>query len=241
MLIAARNAILAGGGGWKNPYVTDGLIAMWDGEWNGGVGGTHDATIAKWKDLIGGLEFDNYGSGISFQSDCVKIEGNSSYLKRESSFVKPLILGNGDSAYFTIELCADPAAAAFSDVSFAEWIKISDTQLKIYGGNNGRYTTFWYSKGTLQYYENYNANRRTIAVVSNGTQSSIYTNGTYANAANNGSSIRWVDEWKLGGGKTAYWSGNIYAHRVYNRALTAAEIAANYAVDAQRFPLSAVS
>lgn len=31
MSIYMRNAMLAGGG-WKNPYVTDGLIAMWDGE-----------------------------------------------------------------------------------------------------------------------------------------------------------------------------------------------------------------
>ena len=32
-----------GGGGWQNPYVTDGLVAMWDGEWNAG-GGVHDAS-----------------------------------------------------------------------------------------------------------------------------------------------------------------------------------------------------
>ena len=23
---------------WTNPYVTDGLVAMWDGEWNAGGG-----------------------------------------------------------------------------------------------------------------------------------------------------------------------------------------------------------
>lgn len=37
---------------WTNPYVTDGLIAMWDGEWNAGPG-IHDPQASVWKDLIG--------------------------------------------------------------------------------------------------------------------------------------------------------------------------------------------
>ena len=45
MTIAAHHAMLAGGG-WKNPYVTDGLVAMWDGEWNVG-GGVISATAAS--------------------------------------------------------------------------------------------------------------------------------------------------------------------------------------------------
>lgn len=43
MMIAARNSFLMGGAGptpWQNPYVTDGLVAMWDGEWNA-RGGAH--------------------------------------------------------------------------------------------------------------------------------------------------------------------------------------------------------
>ena len=44
-LIAARAALTGGKKGWTNPYVTDGLVAMWDGEWNAG-GGVHDANVA---------------------------------------------------------------------------------------------------------------------------------------------------------------------------------------------------
>lgn len=36
----------------KNPYVTDGLVAMWDGEWNVGFW-QHDENAAIWKDLVG--------------------------------------------------------------------------------------------------------------------------------------------------------------------------------------------
>ena len=38
--------------GWTNPYITDGLVAMWDGEWNVG-GGVHDGTASQWLDVVG--------------------------------------------------------------------------------------------------------------------------------------------------------------------------------------------
>ena len=38
-MIAARQiAFGRGAAKWINPYITDGLIAMWDGEWNAGGG-----------------------------------------------------------------------------------------------------------------------------------------------------------------------------------------------------------
>ena len=38
--------------GWTNPYITDGLVAMWDGEWNAGFG-IHNPLATTIKDLIG--------------------------------------------------------------------------------------------------------------------------------------------------------------------------------------------
>ena len=52
MMIGARTAAWAKSGGWVNPYVPDGLVAMWDGEWNAG-GGVHDPNATVWKDLSG--------------------------------------------------------------------------------------------------------------------------------------------------------------------------------------------
>lgn len=37
---------------WRNPYITDGLIAMWDGEWNTG-GGKHSNSASSICDLSG--------------------------------------------------------------------------------------------------------------------------------------------------------------------------------------------
>lgn len=61
MLLGARQFFeRRGGGGWQNPYVTDGLVAMWDGVWNAGPG-VHDSTITDWVDLT--------GNGKSFHAD----------------------------------------------------------------------------------------------------------------------------------------------------------------------------
>ena len=38
--------------GWDNPYVSKGLVAMWDAEWNVGYG-EHDAESDVWVDLVG--------------------------------------------------------------------------------------------------------------------------------------------------------------------------------------------
>lgn len=52
MMLGARTAAWAKSGGWINPYATDGLVAMWDGEWNV-AGGVHDSSSRYWNDLSG--------------------------------------------------------------------------------------------------------------------------------------------------------------------------------------------
>ena len=49
------------------PYVTKGLIAMWDGEWNAGYG-IHDPNATVWKNLVQGSPFgdgERTGTGLS--------------------------------------------------------------------------------------------------------------------------------------------------------------------------------
>lgn len=42
---------------WTNPYISDGLVAMWDGIWNVAPR-KHDPNTKVWKDLISGYELD---------------------------------------------------------------------------------------------------------------------------------------------------------------------------------------
>lgn len=60
-MIAARGTMLGGAHAWTNPYITDGLIAMWDGVWNAG-GGVHDAEATTWLDIVGGRTLSLSGS-----------------------------------------------------------------------------------------------------------------------------------------------------------------------------------
>ena len=78
--IGGRNTILYGDSlSYNNPYITDGLIAMWDGEWNSGFG-VHDDNSSIWKDLSfngydltvnGGSFGDNYfdATGTNYASE----------------------------------------------------------------------------------------------------------------------------------------------------------------------------
>ena len=67
--------IAASYGAKKNPYVTKGLVAMWDGEWNAGLG-KHDAKASKWKDLVGKSDCDPVGTP-KFSGNSVELDGNS--------------------------------------------------------------------------------------------------------------------------------------------------------------------
>lgn len=55
--------------------MTDGLVAMWDGEWNIGMG-KHDSSAIVWKDLVGGhkLTLDNGGS---WGTNCLRCSGTA--------------------------------------------------------------------------------------------------------------------------------------------------------------------
>ena len=54
-MLAAREAkYIDDSATWENPYVTDGLLAHWDGEWNAG-GGIHDPNELVWRDVVGGV------------------------------------------------------------------------------------------------------------------------------------------------------------------------------------------
>ena len=75
MMEAVRNGAWAKIGGWVNPYVTNGLIAMWDGEWNA-RGGVHDPNATVWKDLIGDLNSNLLGNSLFAYNYC-EIRGKS--------------------------------------------------------------------------------------------------------------------------------------------------------------------
>ena len=73
MLIAARNGF-AVKRRWKNPYITDGLVAMWDGEWNAG-GGKHNPNATVWKDIISDKTL-SLANGMLWTNNGLNTNGN---------------------------------------------------------------------------------------------------------------------------------------------------------------------
>lgn len=74
-----------------NPYITDGLIAMWDAEWNAGIG-VHDPTAIIWKDLSGNkchLSPVNGFDGIEFGEKSASTTANTSLVAKTPDVTTP--------------------------------------------------------------------------------------------------------------------------------------------------------
>ena len=95
MILGARTGAWAKSGEWVNPYVTDGLVAMWDGEWNAGFG-IHNPLAATIKDLI--------GTNDLILDPTSQIRPNSFTVERENGCVTKNVVSPNDVV--TIEIVA---------------------------------------------------------------------------------------------------------------------------------------
>lgn len=231
MSIAGRNAMLAGGGGWKNPYVTNGLIAMWDGEWNAG-GGIHDPNATVWKDLVDGVELSKYGAP-TINADSYSFDGSS-------AMYKSLSLGEVD--HLEIVLAIHEGNVTSGDPEFlrlnGSFQQKCFTRNGVYPGiefgvtNKGGISAVSPSMGVI-------GKRWSLAWTSSTTPQKSYRNGVQAATWNTTAVQANTSYIAIGAGGTLYRPSKceVVVVRLYNRALTAAEVAANYAVDKARFNL----
>lgn len=244
MLLGARQFFeRRGGGGWTNPYVTDGLVAMWDGEWNAG-GGVHDANATVWKDLVAGIELISKGGHLWAEKSCDVHEvwscsdGQSKTYLQANFFDGPKTVGG---AYF-VEVVSNTTSGNSKNIfgerfsSLTIFTYQSYVQAWLGNGNNSNSRLPYNTSGTASF----------ACINQGGAQ---WTNLCYANGAQTESLIRTsyggtlsrTDFIGIGLGEYAEWGvaeGDYYCIRLYNRAPTAAEIAANYALDKARFNLS---
>ena len=59
---------------WHIPYITDGLVACWDGIENAGAG-VHNPAATVWKDIVGGYEFAL--TGVTVDADRMTFAGTA--------------------------------------------------------------------------------------------------------------------------------------------------------------------
>ena len=226
---------------WTNPYVTDGLIAMWDGEWNAG-GGIHDANATVWKDLVGNRDLGLYSASFN---------NNSLYRSNESATGYMAYVEQTSPIWVvkTFEFCCDlsysgwmvPFSVQTRDSNGA-WISSISARSSKGGGTleciSARNWTKYPKpfsggnlKGTLCVQWDGANGVWTVGAYFNGTE--LIEDPTLPSAAGNYAR----NSIALGSNSLYNLTGSIYSARAYSRAITAEVIAANYAIDKARFNL----
>ena len=225
MMLGARTGAWAKSGYTAKDYVQDGLIAMWDGIENAGWG-VHDQNVTVWKDLVG----DN---DLALQNTAHFDENSLVSANRDNLTA----LCSARLPYASIEVCA------FYDVAR------NSSGLVCFGNSVDDKRMFSIRIDSIQTYDGNHMLRLTTRVdqkctwagVHDGDRHDAYVRGELAIGTKN------INNWSKrngtfglsGSSNYSSWNfvGEYYSVRLYSRALTAEEIAANYAIDKARFNL----
>ena len=208
---------------WTNPYVTDGLIAMWDGIENAGWG-VHDPNATVCVDLSGN-GYDLTLANCTIEDDAWFINTlRGAYVQGKSFSSRPVCfelcasrIGGNDFFYTSVGVCFVNAGGYWQMVN------------KNTANNAVSAPDQWTQNSKIQFSAEYSSTglaRFSLGGVGNLTIKS------YSNSwPEHGHDIEF-------GSNTSYF-GKMRSHniRFYSRALTAEEISANYAVDKMRFNL----
>ena len=227
MLINRRNALMAGGAKLSaKSYVQDGLVVMWDGIENAGWE-VDDPNATTWKDLT--------GNGYDLMSAPANgwVDGGRNV---KSAATNPAIAFS-DNDIVSLSVCSSCIFEGSND-----FISITNNR-KLYYYNNKKCficmsSTSWGPNLGLGVVP------QSITIVFNFDHppgdSYYYRNmAWYGDSAVQNYTREWVGSHTTSIGCPSYQkcSGVIHNVRIYSRALTADEIAANYAVDKARFNL----
>ena len=214
---------------WTNPYVPDGLITMWDGEWNAGIA-KHDPNATTWIDLVNGYVGVKAADTVQWLNKACSIDNGYFIVEILPDSIKDAM--NADT--FTWEVCRNYKRGS----GHYTCIVSVEVRNEFWSSSNGTDSYLsWHSPSFTSYCggdgniakttHSFVISGNTIAGYSKGlpyaTQQFI-PNGTITNASLRIGSDRGI-------------TADIYCIRMYNRAISAAEISANYAIDKMRFDL----
>ena len=244
-------------------YVQDGLIAMWDGIENAGFG-VHDPNATTWKDLSpSGFDLTNqqraFDSQFYWKADCIYCnDGSGSRFFGAKGGVPQSLVDAVNSGDVTIQgvvrhMRTVNAGCLLSQLYEGGQSNNLTVLCPVYGGS-AAIREQW-SAASVQYglpkpSAPLVAERPSFISLTKKSDSSMTSlcvvNGVSFSAEGNSGNYNAMTTTGrfalMGMGAPAFWSGRhtigeLYAIRIYNRALTAAEIAANYAIDKARFNL----
>lgn len=251
-MIGARTAAWAKSGvGWVNPYVTDGLVAMWDGEWNAGPG-MSDMGQSYPVNLIDGSPIQIEFHGTQKFANHILFMPNEGYA----------IGGTGDFTGWqglTIEYCNDSDTQTLDSLGTLTcgWINYYQAsysrRLGIFRGNSFR-TVATFKKNGSDYFGTNNWKYPSlfkpyfctvsVSLDNSFSESGIYCRGNIILSREDTSNLissttaKFSMHLESDNGVISNEVERMHCVRIYNRGLTAEEIAANYAIDKARFNLT---
>lgn len=218
-------------------YITNGLIARYDGINNTGSG--HDSSATTWKDLVGDIDFTTL-TDLTWDDDGLVFSGtNTTFAKTDSIWA-----GNPLSDE-TIEIVLAPSLATSNNNQIIGSFDLASPKRRFELLSNGDVT---FIAGNSNNWINPTGDFTEIKTIScvwasnliaktfiNNIQLSQSSNRDY-NSRNNNAYV------SLGGSdRDTYnkypYTGKIMAIRVYGRALTNEELTNNFLADKQRFNL----
>jgi len=212
---------------WGNPYVTDGLVSMWDAEWNDGPG-HHLDDINRIRDFVGGHDL-TFSAVREIAAKHLRVEPNNkttiagldNLIASVPSDWTVEVVGNFNNSE-TVQ--RDTNIFAFNFAQRPVWGYVGGPPASRVGALTTPFGGFCLKSGR----EKGTSNTITSA-------GALYGNGG-TRPLNTFSYFQEVENSILSqsGGFDAT-TARIYALRLYNRCLTAAEVTANYKVDVTRF------
>ena len=241
MLIASRDSMTVDGCmPTAKDYVQDGLVAMWDGIENAGWG-VHDSTANHWKELVSDTNSQVLDSAFTWGDNFLSTQGGT----RASTGLYPSNLLSDRT----------PGTAYSIEIVYRDYVSGGAQRQLLSASNNTtiRISTYvrtgfeqfdirFNGKSYYIYKENSSAvaGSHAVTMTCDGVDTKVYIDGKYVAPVIGGG---------IGTGTPAtgiaYFAWNapsVHSEKycrmaLHKRALTASEIAANYAIDKARFNL----
>ena len=224
-------------------YIQEGLYAQWDAEYNSG-GGQHDENPPSWVDLVSGQELSSVNTSV-FDEKSVLLTGEN-YFKGEVSGVAQFFRNKS----FTVQLACRPgdfvasaAALYFGQTSTERTLALDQRKEKTQSTN---YTfgavhyleSGWNARSIINEKSDYFGKDVLVTVTTDSSGAHLWLDNASSSffTTVGGSLVPSTDWFYLGffpGGNPFMMT--VYGVRIYNRTLTADEIATNWDVDNGRF------
>lgn len=225
---------------WGNPYVTDGLVCMYDGEWNVAPG-RHDPNASFWVDLMRPQVSIPLTCG-TWESACLMFENEPCIIARDAG------VAFSSASAFTVQAVCSIEQTEDAPTSPCSAVSVGYAAIRPFFLPSGvplRVDMFW--GDVLQWY---NIDSIPCASVQTFVKEEaeedkswyfVYSGGNLKGSRNTGNKSL-GGEIRLNGYEKShpFRTGlvlRVYTLRIYNRALTGEEIAFNAAVDSERFNL----